>query len=384
MRRILLGALVLIAMLGGYLLFWPAPIAPAVFIPAENPGLTGAFAPNQSLRPVKHLAEGIGQAPEDVTKGPDGFLYTGLLDGRIVRCREDGAGAETFVNTGGRPLGMQFDSQGNLIVADASRGLLSVGPDRRITVLADYAGSEPLKLVNDLDIAADGTIWFSDSSRRFPVEHFILDFLETRPTGRLLSYNPRNGATETRLDGLMFANGVALGPDDSFVLVAESFGARITRLWLSGANAGKRDTFLVLPGYPDNLSYNHRGIFWIALARPRLAALERLWRGTFLRTVLSRLPERLLRGDWMRQFSWVVGVDVRGKVVYNLQDSRGECGSLASVNEFDGNLYLGSIRMSSIGRFRLPGRSGAPGNATVSVFSDRSRLLRSRFAGGAE
>jgi hypothetical protein len=46
----------------------------------------------------------------------------------------------------------------------------------------------------------------------------------------------------------------------------------------------------------------------------------------------------------------VVGYDTAGKVVANLQDSTGHYGSISSVNEFDGKLYLGSIRMTAVGR----------------------------------
>ena len=59
-----------------------------------------------------------------MTHGPDGFLYTGLQDGRIMRFRPDGqGGAELVAQTGGRPLGLRFDAHGHLVVADAFRGL---------------------------------------------------------------------------------------------------------------------------------------------------------------------------------------------------------------------------------------------------------------------
>ena len=78
-----------------------------------------------------------GQGRNPSPSVADGRLYTGLQDGRVVRMLADGSGVETFVQTGGRPLGMKFDAGGNLIVADAFRGLLSISPERKITVLAD-------------------------------------------------------------------------------------------------------------------------------------------------------------------------------------------------------------------------------------------------------
>lgn len=317
--------------------------------------MTGPFVQNQGLVGTQHLVSGLGQGPEDVTRGADGFFYTGLQDGRIVRF---GAGAhatvETYTTTGGRPLGLAFDVHGNLIVADAFKGLLSVAPGGTVSVLVDSVNGRPMLFVNDLDIGSDGTIWFSDASQKFGQSEFQLEFWECRPTGRLMSYEPRTGQTTVRLGGLMFANGVAVGPNDAYVLVSETTAARITRLWLKGPKAGDHDVFLDgLPGYPDNLSYNGNGIFWIALPLPRLKQLDHLGPRPFWRKVLMRLPAAVT-GVGLKPYGWVIGVDPHGTVVRNLHDPTGGFGTVTSVNQFDGKLYLGSIVMTSVGRIDLP------------------------------
>lgn len=266
MRKVLIVIAVMLVVVVAYLLAWPVPIEPVAWEPSEYPDETGVFVPNEDLAAAERLIEGIGEGPEDVTRGPDGFFYTGLQDGRIVRFRADGQAraedAETFATTDGRPLGMQFDADGNLVVADAFKGLLSVAPDGAVTLLTDSVDGEPMIFVDDLDIAADGTIWFSDASQRFDQLNYMLDFFEASATGRLLSYDPASGETAVHLEGLMFANGVALGPDEAYVLVNETWASRITRLWLTGPRAGQSDTFIAgLPAYPDNLSYNGTGVF---------------------------------------------------------------------------------------------------------------------------
>jgi sugar lactone lactonase YvrE len=351
MRRFLYSVVTIGVVFFGWLILSPSPIDPEPYQPAPDPGMTGPFASNDRLRSANRLAAGLGPGPEDVTRGPDGFFYSGLQDGRIVRFRESGS-AETWVNTGGRPLGMHFDAHGNLIVADAFRGLLAIAPDRAIRVLTDSFGGRRLLFPNDLDIASDGSIWFSNASQRFDQHNWILDFLETRPTGALLRYHPATGLTELRLGGLMFANGVALGPGEEFVLVNETLAGRIVRLWLRGPRAGEHETFLNLPGYPDNLSYNGKGIFWVALPAPRDRKMERLWQAAATqRKIMARLPRRIFQAASPR-LSWVVGVDPAGNVVHNLQDPRGS-GSISSVNEFDGKLYLGSIATDYVGCYNL-------------------------------
>jgi sugar lactone lactonase YvrE len=335
-----------------YLLFWPVPIDPVVWTPDPDPGLTGPYAPNERLAPLELFEPSLGRGPEDVTRGPDGLFYTGLLDGRILRF--DGSRTELVADTGGRPLGMQFDSAGRLIVADADRGLLAVNADGSIEVLVDTVDGARLLLTDDLDIAADGTIWFSDASRRFPVAEWILDFWEGRGTGRLLSHDPVSGETRAWLDGLRFANGVALGPDDAFVLVTETLAARIWRLWLTGPRAGDSEIFIDrLPGYPDNLSFNGRDTFWVALPATRQPALEGLAGRPFVRKILLRLPEALRRIE-PAPLAWVIGLDPDGGLRYSLQTASGAYRTVTSVNEFDGQLYFGSIDMDTVARVPAP------------------------------
>lgn len=225
-----------------YLLAWPVAIDPVAWAPAPTPGLTGPFAHSKGFTDLRPLE--VGEGPEAVTPGPDGFLYTGLQDGWIVRFRADGRGPVARVaQTGGRPLGMQFDGQGHLIVADAFRGLLSVAPDRTITPLVEAVDGRRLLFPNALAITADGAVWFSDASQRFDQHHWRLDFWEGRATGRLLLYDPRTRQTAVRLEDLRFANGVALGPDDTFVLVNETLAARVHRLWLQGPRRGPVTSF---------------------------------------------------------------------------------------------------------------------------------------------
>ncbi|MFN9358660.1 MAG: SMP-30/gluconolactonase/LRE family protein [Alphaproteobacteria bacterium] len=109
-------------------------------------------------------------------------------------------------------------------------------------------------------------------------------------TGGLYSFSPTSGRIEEKASGLAFANGVALGPDEEYVLVAETAAHRISRIWLKGPKAPGKDVFIEnLPGYPDNISYNGRGIFWVALAAPRSKALEDVLPNPFLRMILYRL-----------------------------------------------------------------------------------------------
>ncbi|MCE7997287.1 MAG: SMP-30/gluconolactonase/LRE family protein [Rhodobiaceae bacterium] len=357
MRKFFGFLAVLLGILAGYLIFWPVQIDPVAWTPQESPGKTGPFASNDMLSDLTRLADGKGVGPEDTAIGPAGWLYAGYADGRIVRINPiEGSEAEAseIANTGGRPLGLQFDAAGNLIIADALKGLLSLSPDGEVSLLTDSVDGERMIFVDDLDIGSDGKIWFSDASTRFDLHDNLLDAVESRKTGRLLTYDPSTGTTKVELDELGFANGVALSADESFVLVNETFRYRVTRLWLQGPKAGQSDWFIEnLPAHPDNISRAPDGGFWVALVAPRSADLDQLLPTPFWRKLLVRLPEAL-QGSLIEPYGWVVKADEEGQVVANLQDPTGKFGTITSVNERSGILYLGSLTEEAVGRIQVP------------------------------
>jgi sugar lactone lactonase YvrE len=351
-RKILLALAFIVAALLIYLLAWPVPIAPVAWTPPPAPELTGVYAQNSELARIQRLPVN-GFAPEDVAIDGQDRIYCGVIDGRIFRFQADGTHPELFSDTRGRPLGLIFDREGNLIVADGTKGLLSIATDGSVTVLSTQADGVPFRCTNDLDVAHDGTIYFTDSSYKFPLTQLKADLLEHRPNGRLLAYDPHTKQTRVALRDLYFANGVAVSPDQSFVLVNETASYSIRRLWLTGPKAGQSDTFIDnLPGFPDGVLSNGRDTFWVALVNRRDATLDRLLPHPFLRNVVMRLPT-FLQPD-IKRYAFAIGLDQTGHVVRNLQDPSPNCfAQIANVVEHKGMLYFGSIGESAIGRMPL-------------------------------
>ncbi|MBL4688671.1 MAG: strictosidine synthase family protein, partial [Nannocystaceae bacterium] len=254
-RPMLRVVLVALGVVGAYLTLWPVTIDPVAWEPAPVPELVGPLAVNDRLMSAERLARSAVDGPEDIAVAPDGRMFVGTHDGKIVELSADGTVVSTLAETGGRPLGLAWDGEGNLIVADAMSGLLSVTPKGELTVLSTESNGVPFRFTDDVDVARDGRIYFTDASDTYGYGHHLEDTLEGRPHGRLLRYDPQTKSTETLLSEMFFANGVALAPDDSYVLVNETTRFRIRRLWLKGDKAGTSDIFAeALPGYPDGIS----------------------------------------------------------------------------------------------------------------------------------
>ncbi|MGV9455893.1 SMP-30/gluconolactonase/LRE family protein [Streptomyces sp. NPDC003635] len=302
----------------------------------------------QPLVPYRCVAIG-GRGPEDVVADARGRVLTGVADGRILRLDgltdPDDARVETLARTGGRPLGLELLPDDALLVCDAERGLLRVDlADGTVRVLADSVAGERLRFCSNAVALADGSVCFTMSSRRYPLEQWIGDIAEHAGTGRLLRLAPGEDTPEVLLEGLHFANGLAPSADESFLVVAETGAYRLTRYWLTGPKAGRSEPFAEnLPGMPDNL---WRGApdapFWVALAGPRVPPLDLLHRAT---PAVRRAAARVAVHAPFRPTGTIgaLAFDDSGATVHHLAHQRSPFRMVTSVCEAAGHLVLGSL-----------------------------------------
>jgi sugar lactone lactonase YvrE len=297
-----------------------------------------------------------GPGAEDVvvaTSGPDeGAVFTGTEDGAILRVSHDGQKVDRVAHTGGRPLGLEIDLDGRLVVCDAHRGLLRVDPaSGAVEAVTDSVGGTRMVFCNNAAVASDGTVWFSDSSTRFGVERWKDDFVQNTRTGRLLRL-ATDGTVEVVLDGLAFANGVALSSAEDFVCVAESGARTVVRRWLTGNRAGMRDLLCSgLPGYPDNIARGSDGLIWVTIASPVDPLVERLQTGPMaLRRLVTKIPERLQPKP--QRTVRVQAYDDAGTLVHDLDVDPTEHGTayhmVTGVREHEGRVWMGSLHEPAI------------------------------------
>jgi len=355
-RRIIAVLAAILCLIVVYFLVWPVPIEPVAWTAPPDRGYTGKFATNERLKALEFLELGGLHGPEAIALDSEGRIYATTHEGFIVRLKADGTAPERWADTKGRPLGIRFDNQGNLIVADGVRGLLSISTNGTVTVLAASADGVPLGFADDVDVAADGKIYFSDASIKFKpsecggtMQASLLDIMEHGGKGRLLVYDPTTAKATALLKGLNFANGVAVSHDQTYVLVNETGNYRVIRYWLAGPKKGTAEPLIEnLPGFPDNISTGLDGRFWVALISPRNKLMDNLADKPFLRTVVQRMP------PWVRPkavaYGHIIAVDGTGAVVADLQDSNTRYPQNTSVRETKDYLYIGSLVAPVIGR----------------------------------
>jgi sugar lactone lactonase YvrE len=361
--RLLLLVIALIVTLAAYLLLAPVPINPVAWQATPFAGYSPPHARNEKLAALKTIDIGEETGPEHIAMGPDGKLYAAVTSGAILRMQPDGSQREVWVNTEGRVLGFMFDAAGNMIAADAFRGILSIAPDKQITVLADKIGDSPILYADAVVVAKTGKIYFTDASQRFGAKESggtfhasVLDILEHSATGRVLEYDPATKQTRLIADGLCFANGLALSADEQSLIVAETGEYRIWKIAVTADSLHiknkpdkKLATILLrdLPGYPDNLMRGRDGRIWLGLAKPRGAAIDNMAEKPWLRSITLRLPRVL----WPvpPAYGHVLAFNESGKIVADLQDPTGHYPETTGVTETEDRLYIQSLHAHGIG-----------------------------------
>lgn len=215
---------------------------------------------------VERLADGMRWAEGPVWFGDGRYLlFTDLPADRILRWDETNGFLSVFRAPAGQANGLTRDRQGRLIACEhAGRRLTRTEYDGSITVLADRFEGKPLNSPNDVVVAPDGAVWFTD-----PPFGLASDYMGRRGTADLPAnvYRVDPGGTLTcvavDLDG---PNGLALSPDARTLYIVES-RARPRRIvaYAVAADATLSDRRVLIDageGTPDGLRVDIDGNLW--------------------------------------------------------------------------------------------------------------------------
>lgn len=349
MRQLSKAVLVVVIVAVLYLLLWPVAVEPVAWEAPADEGLTGAFSENALLSPATGIDLEHFAGPEDAALGHDGHVYATTENGVVLRISPSGRTVTVFADTGGRPLGIERYRDEAFIVANPFIGLQRIDVDGSVTTMLAEIDGQAIGYANDVAVADDGRIFLSNASTKFGAAAFggtleasLLDILEHGGNGVIIEYEPASGRARILLDGLNFANGVAISRDQQFLLVAETGSYRILKHWLEGPGAGTTEVLIDnLPGFPDNINTGMHGRFWVGLVAPRNGLVDRLSGHPFARKIVQRLPA-IVRPKPVAS-SHVIAVDAEGTVLMDLQDPGARFPMITGVLETSKALYLTTL-----------------------------------------
>lgn len=337
-------------------------IKPNAWSPSPKPAFSGVTALNEKLSAIEKISLQGWYGPEDIVMDGAGNIYCGVHrgkeefeDGRILKITSSGD-VEEFYNAGSWVAGLHFDSNGNLLALSHKLGLISISPDKKVTVLAnqDENGNRFL-IPNGLDIASDGRIYFSNTSDEsaYTIEYGRKIVLEMSPIGGFYRYDPKTKKVETLIDGTYFGNGVVLSKDESFVLMTETTKYRVLRYWLKGDKAGQTDIFIDnLPGFPNGISMREDGSFWLGFSTKRNDDLDKIHPSVGMKKFVYTLPGFLQPKPDL--FGMILNISPEGNIINAFYDTTGKFTPEAgAVKEYNGYLYIGGDIIPYIAKYKL-------------------------------
>ncbi|KAJ4834717.1 hypothetical protein Tsubulata_007672 [Turnera subulata] len=334
-------------------IFLYSPISPELL--ELPPALFASKLPtNKHLQGVIKLGEGFVVAAEDVAVDKEGVLYTGTRDGWIKRLHRNGT-MENWKKTQGKHLlGLATSKDGSIVACHAELGLLKVNEDGIVVLTSHYNGSK-LSLTDAVVEASDGSLYFTDASSKFGLEEWYLDFLEAKPHGKLLKYDPSSHETSLVLDDLCFPNGVALSRDEDYLIFCETWKFRCIKYWLKGENRGKTEIFIDnLPGGPDNIHLAPDGSYWIALVQWVTEGFEFLHTSKTAKHLVATFPKLAKLTYSALKKATVVNVGADGKIIRRLDDPDGKViSAVTAALQHEDYLYLGNLNSNFIGKLPL-------------------------------
>nr|CAB3502894.1 unnamed protein product [Digitaria exilis] len=265
----------------------------------------------------------------------------------------------------GRPLGLKFnDRTGELYVADAYHGLGVVGPQDNVSrpLVPEWQGSRPFSFANGIEIDYEtGAIYFTETSTRFQRREFLNIVITGDKTGRLLKYDPKTNKVEVLVEGLAFANGLAMSTDGNYLLIAETTTGKILRYWIKTSKASTLEEVAQIPWFPDNIRMSPRGGFWVGLHAKRGKIAE--WSITYpwLKRLILKVPMR-----YVQRASWFLNQLGRQVIALRLSDDgniieaisvhgslQKVFRSVSEVEERNGVLWIGSVMSPFLGVYKL-------------------------------
>lgn len=356
--RFLLGLALALGLGVGIFLAWPSPIESRPFDSGPMPELSGPLAPNRALEACRIISVGEVEHADKLLVDEAGRIYVGDESGRILKLVPDSHGGhalEVHAEPGGRPMELDFDPHGNLIVADLRGSHFSIdgdGESRRLPTLEGL----PLGTAG-VAVARDGVVYYGAHTERQAAseeDEAFMNMLAARPTSELRAFDPRTGEETTLVDGLLLPVGVELSANEDFVAVAEFFAYRVTRYWLAGPKAGTSDRLIEnLPGMVDGLASDGHGTFYLTMPGYRTPALDWIHRRPWVKDQLAKLLPLLLRmglGPGATP-GLVLALDESGRILRSFQDPEGLVVSMVTGAEYhSGDLYLVSIAGDWIAR----------------------------------
>ncbi len=217
---------------------------------------------------VEQIATGLRWAEGPVWFGDGRYLLVSdIPNDRILRWDDCNGEISVFRQPSGNANGHARDQQGRLVSCEhMGRRVTRTEHDGRIDVMANRFDGKPLNSPNDITVAADGAVWFTDPDFGIGSDWEGLRATPEQPHG-VYRIEPHSGELQRVLDDLAGPNGLAFTPDGKRLLVVESRAQPHRLIWsyaVDGATLSDKRLLIDAEGHGafDGIALDTEGRIW--------------------------------------------------------------------------------------------------------------------------
>jgi gluconolactonase len=222
---------------------------------------------------IERIATGFRWAEGPVYFRDGGYLlWSDIPNNRMLRWLEEDGHVSVFRSPSHYANGNTRDREGRLVTCEHdTRRVTRTEPDGRITVLLDRFEGKPLNAPNDVVVASDGGIWFTDPGYGIDGHYEGTKAAAELPT-RVYRLDPGTGRAAVMVEDMARPNGLAFSPDERSLYVVDSAAgdgrrAHIRAFAVEGSRLTGGRVFAddVAPGITDGLRTDEDGNVWCSM-----------------------------------------------------------------------------------------------------------------------
>ncbi|HWI28151.1 MAG TPA: SMP-30/gluconolactonase/LRE family protein [Stellaceae bacterium] len=235
--------------------------------------------PAQGNAAIERVATGFRWAEGPVYFRDGGYLlWSDIPNNRMMRWLEEDGHVSVFRSPSNYSNGNTRDRDGRLVTCEHdTRRVTRTEHDGRVTVLMDNYRGKKLNAPNDVVVASDGAIWFTDPG--YGIDGEYEGHAATRELPACVyRLDPKTGEAAVIADDFVRPNGLAFSPDEKLLYIVDSGvthggPAHIRVFEVQGTSLKKGRIFAedFLPGFTDGMRIDAKGNVWCSMgwADPR-------------------------------------------------------------------------------------------------------------------
>jgi gluconolactonase len=229
--------------------------------------------PKQGNAGIDRIATGFRWAEGPVYFRDGGYLvWSDIPNNRMMRWLEEDGHVSVFRHHSNYSNGNTRDREGRLLTCEHdARRVTRTELDGRITVVMDSFNGKKLNAPNDIVVASDGAIWFTDPGYGIDGEYEgHTDKFELGTN--VYRIDPKTGRASVTVDDFTRPNGLAFSPDEKLLYIVDSGathgGPAHIRVFDVVANKLRKSRVFAddfSPGFTDGMRVDVKGNVWCSM-----------------------------------------------------------------------------------------------------------------------